>query len=125
MNRLIILLVAVILSASLNAQQQLAPDQNPAYLQSQHKYMGIKDSLLESSNTTIQDTYKAYDFYEARLERRALRRENRNKLRLIRAENSWYNSNNNYNYGYNPYNYYGSGLFPRVGLRTGNWWFNW
>jgi opacity protein-like surface antigen len=134
MKQLLILLVAVTLSAATQAQQQaLAPDQNPSYLQSQHKYMGIKDSLLETSNTTVQETYKAYDFYEARQERRALRRENRNNLRQIRAENSWnpgyynnYNSGYNGWYGYSPFNnFYNSGFFPRVGFRTGNWRFNW
>jgi hypothetical protein len=133
MKQLLILLVAVTLSASVKAQQALAPDQNPLYLQSQHKYMGVKDSLLTASNTTVQETYKAYDFYEARLERRASRRENRNELRRVRAENSWYpgySSYGNYgnygNYGYSPFNnYYNSGFFPRIGFRTGNWRFNW
>lgn len=131
MKQFLIMLVAIFSAAAVQAQQPLEPDQNPNYLQSQNKYMGTKDSVIAGFNTTFQDTYKAYDFYQARLERRAARRETRNQVRLIRAENSWY-PNYNYNnfgnfggFGYNPYNYYGSGLFPRVGFRTGNWWFNW
>ncbi|RXK80797.1 hypothetical protein [Filimonas effusa] len=134
MKQLMILLVAVVAVTAVRAQVHtaLAPDQNPQYMQSQQKYMGIKDSLLAGSNTTIQDTYKAYDFYQARLERRAQRRANRYEVRRLMAENSWYAPgyyNNGYNYGggYSPFfnNYYGSGFFPRVGFRTGNWWFNW
>lgn len=134
MKQLMIFLLAVAITVTAQAQSQnaLAPDQNPSYMVSQAKYMGMKDSLLVASNTTVQDTYKAYDFYQDRLERRATRRANRYEIRKIRAENSWnygYNGYNNWNNygGYSPFynNFYGSPFFPRVGLRSGNWWFNW
>lgn len=109
-----------------NAQTVTLPDQNPNYLQSQNKYMGVKDSLLVYSNTTIDQSYKAYDFYQARLERRQQRRDRRYNIRMTRAENSYYPS---YNYGgYNSWNNwsnYGSYFIPRVGYRTGNWFFGW
>jgi hypothetical protein len=125
MKKALTLLFFLAGSLYLHAQQAAAPDQNPDYIQSQRKYMGIKDSLLTASNTTIQDTYKAYDFYQAREERRALRRERRYNLRLTRAENSWYPYYNNYNYGYNAFPYYGSRFIPNIGFRSGNWWFGW
>ncbi len=125
MKKALTLLFFLAGTAYLHAQQATVPDQNPEYMQSQRKYMGIKDSVLATSNTTVQNTYKAYDFYQNRLERRALRRERRYNLQLTRAENGWYPS---YNYGYNGYNafpYYGSRFIPNIGFRSGNWWFGW
>lgn len=108
----------------LRAQAITEPDQNPNYAQSMHKYMGSKDSLLAYANTTIDQTYKAYDFYQARLERRQQRRDRRYNVRMIRAENSYYPS---YNYGgYSPWNSwgnYGGRFIPNIGFRSGNWWF--
>lgn len=113
----------------LHAQAVTEPDQNPNYGQSMHKYMGSKDSLLAYANTTIDQSYKAYDFYEARLERKQLRRDRRYNIRMTRAENSYYPSYNYGNYGgYNSWNNwgnYGSMLIPNVGFRSGNWWFGW
>ena len=53
-----------------NAQSQLVPNQNPNYIVSQHHYTRILDSLQITMNTTVQDTYKAYDWYEAKLEKK-------------------------------------------------------
>ena len=129
-----ILLTLFIGAASVSfAQQnnQLAPDQNPNYLVSQQKYMNQKDSLLVWENTTIQSTYKAYDWHEAREERR-------NERRAYRRETSYYQTpyyltpTVNYgwnNYGYSPYTYnsyspYRLGISrPFIGFRSGNWWF--
>lgn len=125
MKKIYTLLVLFIAGITwVNAQENYLPDQNPNYLQSQHKYMGIKDSLLVYSNTTIDQSYKAYDFYQARLERRQQRRDRRYNVRMIRAENSYYPSFSNY--GYSPWNSwgtYGSYFTPRINYRTGNWWF--
>ncbi|MBX9734133.1 MAG: hypothetical protein K2X37_08715 [Chitinophagaceae bacterium] len=114
----------------------LLPDQNPNYLASQEKYTKIKDSLLFYSNTTIQDTYKAYDWYQARIERRNNRRVarwDRNRWNDPWAYNrplNWGYYNNGFginngwnNWGWNnPWNG-GWGFRPTIGFRTGNWFF--
>lgn len=59
-----------------SAQQRvLADDQNPRFAESREKYTRLADSLTTTQGTTIQDTYKAYDWYEARQERRRQNRE--------------------------------------------------
>ncbi|MES2003722.1 MAG: hypothetical protein V4450_04315 [Bacteroidota bacterium] len=121
-----------IISASFAQQtNQLAPDQNPNYMISQQKYMNQKDSLLSWENTTIQSTYKAYDWREARDERRSERRLYRRQSAYY--QNPFYSSPSiNYgwnNYGYNSYynNNYGWNRWgisrPYIGFRSGNWWF--
>jgi hypothetical protein len=120
-------LIICFVSLTTSAQtSQLAPDQNPNYLISQQKYMQYKDSLQSTMNTTVQQTYKAYDWYQAKLERKQNRIENRNQRRLY----SSYNNTGYYNtydyYGYNGYrnNYYGNRYrSPFAGYRSGNWWF--
>lgn len=105
---------------------QVNTDQNPHYMQSQQKYMLAKDSLLAYSNATAQDTYKAYDFYEARQERRALRRERRYNVRMTSAQYSCYPAYGYGNYGYTPwYNGLYGAFMPSIGFRTGNWRFGW
>ncbi len=108
-----------------------ASDQNPNYLLSRQKYMSQKDSLLRWENTTIQETYKAYDWREAREERRS---EHRAYRREVALSNPYYYTPS-VNYGWN--NYYGYGSYyrnnygwsnwrisrPYIGFRTGNWWF--
>ncbi len=126
--RTILLLFFIGFISSLNAQQQLAPDQNPNYLISQQKYTGIKDSLQRTMNTTVQQTYKAFDWYQAKLERKQSRIENRNLRRLYSNayNNSYYNNyngfNNRWNNGFNNWN--NRRFYPSsIGYRTGNWWF--
>ncbi|MEJ7609881.1 MAG: hypothetical protein WKF88_01740 [Ferruginibacter sp.] len=98
-----ILLSLFIISAGFTATaQELAPDQNPNYKQSLEKYLAAKDNLQATMNTTVQSTYKAYDWSTAKSERKAERRNDR-------RENRRYNGVNNYNqYGYNQ-PYYGPG----------------
>ncbi len=121
MRKMFTLLMLSVLTSLVYAQTDV-PDQNPNYRASRDRYMKLKDSLLASSNTTIQETYKAYDWYEAREERRKLRRDRRYNLRLARLENSY-----RYDY-YNPY-YGGRGWYnnyfmrPSIGYRSGNWLF--
>lgn len=112
------------ISVTASAQtSQLAPDQNPNYLISQQKYMQYKDSLQSTMNTTVQQTYKAYDWYQAKLERKQNRVENSNQRRLYA---SYYNAYDYY--GYNN-RYYGNNFYgnryrsPFTGYRSGNWWF--
>ncbi|GAA3960957.1 hypothetical protein [Mucilaginibacter dorajii] len=70
-------------SGIVNAQQiTLLADQNPRYRESQIKYSSGADSLNSLHGTTIQDTYKAYDWYEAKLERRQQNREWRHQERM-------------------------------------------
>jgi len=70
-------------SGIVNAQQTaLLPDQNPRYMESQRKYAMGADSLNSLHGTTIQNTYKAYDWYEAKLERRRQNREWRHQERM-------------------------------------------
>jgi hypothetical protein len=86
-----------------SAQQAgLVTDQNPRYENSRAKYMNVADSLTRNQGSTIQQTYKAYDWYEAREERRKLRRE-------TRYNNSFYNDS-----------YYGGGNFYPT-MRFNNW----
>lgn len=125
MNKLMIicfLLCAVGVKAQTGV---LLPDQNPNYLQSQEKYTRLKDSLLIYSNTTPQQTYEAFDWYQDKLNRRTERRS-------YRRQYQWsYPSFRYSNYGWNQYNYYdpyryttrGIWIRPAIGFRTGNWFF--
>ncbi|AJA68740.1 hypothetical protein HX045_04380 [Myroides odoratimimus] len=109
--------------------QELAPDQNPNYRVSMVKYMAQKDSLTATLSTTVQDTYKAYDWYEAKMERKAQKKQWRHEERMARAKygRSYYSYDNGY---YGNYNRYYSGWNnwntwrPNIGFRTGNWWFS-
>lgn len=70
-------LASVLFALTSNAQQAgLVQDQNPRYEEARARYMNKADSLTSTQGTTIQNTYKAYDWYEAREERRKQRREN-------------------------------------------------
>lgn len=110
--------------------QDLAPDQNPNYRVSMVKYMAVKDSLTGTLSTTVQDTYKAYDWYEAKMERKAQKKQWRHEERMARAKygRNYYSYDNGY-YG-NYYNRYNSGWSnwnnwrPSIGFKTGNWWFS-
>ncbi|NCI48316.1 hypothetical protein GWC95_00180 [Sediminibacterium roseum] len=126
------LAVCVTITSFAQNTNTLAPDQNPNYMVSQLKYTNTKDSLLSYSNTTAQETYKAYDWLEAREERRSERRAYRREAALL---NGYYSPTVNYgwsNYGYRSYNNYYNPYYSRsrwgfgrpfIGFRTGNWWF--
>ena len=88
----IILVSMVMLSVTiLKAQEALmTPDQNPQYKNSLAKYQTDKQSVLEAMNTTAQNTYKAYDWTEAKQERKNQRIDFRQKRALARI--------NSYNY---------------------------
>lgn len=120
------LLFGALYAGTASAQQSgLAPDQNPRYRESQEKYYKIADSLISQHGTTVQNTYKAYDWYEAKLERRRQRREWRHEERMNGYYGDFYPSLS-LGFGYNPFggynygNYYGS----RYGGRS-NFWFGW
>ena len=100
-------------SGVVKAQQiALAPDQNPRYVESQVKYTEAADTLNSLHGTTIQDTYKAYDWYEAKLERRRQNREWRHQERL-----------NGYDYSpsWSLYGGYSTYPYSNFGYGYGNW----
>ncbi|MFY7964614.1 MAG: hypothetical protein ACOVO1_06935 [Chitinophagaceae bacterium] len=79
-----LLTIAFFMLCSLvNAQD--VPNQNPNYKQSMDYYMKHKDELIKSMNITPQETYKAFDWYQNKLDRRQARRDNRFQIRLARA----------------------------------------
>jgi hypothetical protein len=119
------LLFGSLYSGIVNAQQiSLAADQNPRYQESQRKYIRIADTLNSLHGTTIQNTYKAYDWYEAKLERRRQNREWRHEERLNGGYYDYTPSwgfYGNYSYPYSFGNYgYGNrfGYGHRFGGRT-------
>ncbi len=96
----------------------LLKDQNPRYQESRAKYMNLADSLTRDQGTTVQNTYKAYDWYEAREERRKLRRERNFQLNL----NSGYYYNSPYFYPSISYGNYGfGGRFGYGGYGSHGW----
>lgn len=124
MKLILTISVFLLTLVKLQAQQTtLAPDQNPNYILSQSKYMGIKDSLSTAMNTTVQSTYKAYDWYEARTDRRQERRDYRRQIRYSSNMYQGYSTYYNNNY-YTPYNRWNNGYWSNrnfIGYRTGNW----
>ena len=92
------------------AQENLAPDQNPNYTVAVAKYAGNAAQLQTTNNTTVQNTYKAFDWYENKQEKKQERLQFRRELRLMQAQNTfynrpWYNDYNN--------NYYNNGRYWR------------
>ncbi|MEC4112536.1 hypothetical protein [Myroides pelagicus] len=113
--------------------QELVEDQNPDYRNSMYKYVAISDSLTTTLSTTIQDTYKAYDWYEVKQERKAQRKLWRHEERMTRAKYGRSYYNDYYGNGYNGYynSYYNNGynnswnwFRPSIGFKTGNWFFS-
>lgn len=86
-------------------KNELLNDQNPRYQESRAKYIELADSLNRNQGSTVQKTYKAYDWYEAREERRKLRRERNFQLNL----NSGYYYGSPYFYPSISYGNYGFG----------------
>lgn len=120
------LLFGSLYSGIVKAQQAgLLPDQNPRYMESQVKYARVADTLNSLHGTTVQNTYKAYDWYEARQERRLQNREWRHQERM----NGYYDYSPGWGlYGYGSYypsvslGYsWGRGYGNRWGGYGGNW----
>lgn len=95
-------------------------DQNPRYQESRAKYIELADSLNRDQGTTVQQTYKAYDWYEAREDRRKLRRERNFQLNL----NSGYYYGSPYFYPSISYGNYGFGRGFNYGGHIGYSWGN-
>ncbi|EDM34575.1 hypothetical protein PBAL39_11275 [Pedobacter sp. BAL39] len=94
---------------------ELLPDQNPRYQETRAKYIELADSLTSTQGTTVQNTYKAYDWYTARAERRQLRRE-RN------AAYDWYNPYYGNSYFGNSYFYPSLGSSISLGFGSRHGW---
>lgn len=104
----VIFTLSILLAAYATKAQDLAPDQNPNYKVSMDKYAANQVSLQTTNNTTIQDTYKAYDWSTAKAERKAERRNFRRERILFNNYNNGWNNNGynnwNNNNGYNNWN---------------------
>ena len=101
-----LLFFSFVVQTTASAQTSLAPDQNPAFAVSRDKYLRLADSMNAWHGTTFQQTYKAFDWYENKMERKEQRRQFRREIRSERARNY----NNYYSYpgyqryrGHNPY----------------------
>jgi hypothetical protein len=110
-----IIFTLIILAAGFATQaQELAPDQNPNYKVSMDKYAATQISLQSTNNTTIQNTYKAYDWSTAKAERKAERRNfRRERILFNNYNNNWnnngFNSWNNNNWNNNGWDNYNNG----------------
>jgi hypothetical protein len=117
------LLILLAASLSFSAGAQTVADQNPQFAVSREKYMKMADSITRWHATTLQNTYKAYDWYEAKVERRDARRNNRQAVRLAHAQRGSYYDPYSYQnpYYYDPYYY---NHRSRSGRRNSwsNWW---
>ncbi|QOD67403.1 hypothetical protein HF324_00455 [Chitinophaga oryzae] len=95
------------------AQQKLLPDQNPRYMESMQLYLINEDSLTAREGTTVQQTYKAYQFMEAKMERKEQRRQDRRERRRAYAYgygwgsswDTWGYPAYTYGYGYPSYSF--------------------
>ncbi|WP_139134262.1 hypothetical protein [Crocinitomix algicola] len=122
MNTIGYLLGALLIAGSLNGSAQNGtPDQNPNHERAAQRYVEQANDLTTTQSTTIQDTYKAYDWREAKAEAKQERIDRRYELRKLKYQSRYYNRGyyNPYrrNYGYynNPhwYNngYYNNGFY--------------
>ncbi len=100
----VIFTFSILIAGYATMAQDLAPDQNPNYKVSMDKYAATQVSLQTTNNTTIQDTYKAYDWSTAKAERKAERRNFRRERVLFNNYNNGWN-NNNWNNGWNNNNW--------------------
>lgn len=111
-------------SKAMAQQAALAPDQNPRYHESANKYRLIADSLTRTQGTTVQNTYKAYDWYTAREERRQQNRQWRSMYGgYYNYSPGWslYGGYSSYYPFYSSFGNYGYGYGNRWGGRGGRW----
>jgi len=117
MKRNLVILAALLAgsfySYSAKAQQgPLVQDQNPRHMESERKYARVADTLNCEHGTTIQNTYKAYDWYEARQEQRQQNRAWRHEERLNGGYDGYTPSwglYGGYSYPFSSYRNYGYG----------------
>ena len=70
--------------------QDLAPNQNPNYKVSQAKYETQQTKMTSTMNTMVQNTYKAYDWTEAKEAKKNQRIARRQERSLARINNRPY-----------------------------------
>ena len=97
-------------SMSMVHAQETQPNQNPNWKKSLEKYEANKDKLTQTQGTTEQKTYKAYDWTEAKNERKQQRRDYRQQRALARINRPTIWGGNRMNF-YDPYWYPGRNLF--------------
>ncbi len=102
MKKLLLSLFIIVAGFAASAQE-IAPDQNPNYKVSMEKYKAIQ-TLPSTMNSTLQETYKAYDWRTSKLEKKAARKAERKEYRLFNNYNQQY---------YDPYNYNGRNNYGR------------
>jgi len=116
MKKTISLLICVLI-VTFGFCQTNVSDQNPNYAVSRTKYIAAKDSLIKYESSTIQNTYKAYDYIADLQERKDAKTAFKRELKLARAKNAivssgispYYYSPYQSNYYY-PYNSFGNNL---------------
>ena len=81
-----------ILCAQVSMAQDVAPvdNQNPNYKVSLVKYQTTQENLSGNMNTTVQNTYKAYDWTEAKEAQKKDRIARRQERALARINNRSY-----------------------------------
>ena len=102
----LLLSLFVIVFAFAGKAQDLSPDQNPNYKVSMEKYKTMQTNLQTTMNTTVQNTYKAYDWRTAKNERKAERLSyQRERRQYSNFNNGYYNRYDDYDEYYSPYQY--------------------
>lgn len=121
------LLSGIMLVGALTASAQTTdPDQNPNHAVAAQKYAERSAELTATQSTTVQDTYEAYDWREAKAAAKQLRQDRQFELRKLRYQsrnnrgfyrreynnnNGFYNNPNTFNNGYYNNGYYNNGFF--------------
>ena len=92
------------------AQDNIVENQNPNFEISRSKYMAVSDSVNQWHGTTVQQTYKAYDWYEQKQERKRERLEFRREMRRPR---NYYQQDSYYYRPYHNNRYYNNRYYNR------------
>ncbi len=106
MKNLGFLLLSVMVGTFAQAQTS-DPDQNPNHAQAAAKYEANKESLLANQGLTIQNTYEAFDWSTFKADKKQARIDNRQAVRLARANTPNYYGRPYYGYGRYNYNNFG------------------
>lgn len=113
---------SVLLMASLSASAQDA-DQNPNWRNSAEKYATQAADLTATQSTTVQNTYEAYDFREAKAKEKQQRLDRRYNLKTMRIQSRYNYYRPGYGYGNNNQNNWNNGCY-NSGYNNNNGWNN-
>lgn len=128
------LLSGIMLVGALTASAQTTdPDQNPNHAVAAQKYAERSAELTATQSTTVQDTYEAYDWREAKAAAKQLRQDRQFELRKLRYQsrnnrgfyrreynnNGCYNNPNTFNNGYYNNGYYNNGYYNNQNYNNG------